>query len=170
MEKTKYVFVFYLYRRRYFYTHNVFRHRRLILENQHYFIFVDNTISVSRSQHNKTYSAFPFSLHVCYDFRCSIHDYQTLMHILITINNWYLVLKIAWEKSCQGLFILFLFLLHWLEIWFVAFIMFVNDIFACNKVPSYSGARHKALQDGMFEDSIHQYLDQIISLRNILIL
>ena len=90
MEKTKYVF--YLddqstYRRRYFHTHNVFRHRRLILENRHYLIFVDNTMSVFRSQHNKTYSAFPFSLHVSYDFRCSIHDYQTLMHILITINN-----------------------------------------------------------------------------------
>ena len=33
-----------------------------------------------------------------------------------------------------------------------------------------ASARQKALQDGMFEDSIHHYLDQIISLRNILIL
>ena len=87
MEKTKYVFYLHEYRRKYFHTHNVFRTRRLILENRHYLIFVDNAMSVSRSQHNKTYSAFPFSLHVSYDFRCSIHDYQTLMHILITINN-----------------------------------------------------------------------------------
>ena len=72
MEKTKYVFHL---------------HRRLILENRHYLIFVDNTMSVFRSQHNKTYSAFPFSSHVRYDYHCSIHDYQTLFHILITINN-----------------------------------------------------------------------------------
>ena len=113
-------FHYIVYWRRYFYTHNVFRPRRLILENRHYLTFVDNTMSVFRSQHNKTYSALPFSLHVSYDFRCSIHDYQTLMHILITINNWYLVLKIACEKSCQGLFYPFF-----------IFIALIRDIICC---------------------------------------